>query len=70
MAVTVICIPCGAKMTKETSGHKIKMSDDFCMYADKFTCPRCGRQVLSDTGKPHPDRQPDIYEYDLRRSPV
>jgi len=57
-------------MVKETSGHKVKVSDDHCMYADKFTCPKCGRQVLSDTGKPHRDRQPDIYEYDMRRNPV
>jgi len=57
-------------MVKETSGHKVKVSDDHCMYADKFTCPKCRRQVLSDTGKPHRDKHPDIYEYDMRRNPV
>ena len=67
MAVTMICKKCGVKMHKEKSGLKIKLANNYCQHGDIFQCPVCFIEVIADTGKPHPDRNPDVFDLELKR---
>lgn len=69
MANEVICLnPAHSplRMHKEESGKKIKLANDYCMMADLYKCPSCGREALSDNSPAHEDRNPSYYDYDMR----
>ena len=70
MTNEVICLNLNhspVKMEKVSAGKKVKVSDDYSMSADLYKCPECGWTCLSDNGNPHPDRNPERYDYDIRR---
>jgi len=62
-----VCGRCNVRMQRERNGLKIKLANDYCQHGDLFKCPICGIEVVSYLGTAHPDKNPDKFDFELRR---